>query len=163
MQRPRFTAAVTVSCGALLMIVGCFLPWLRSGERERSSFELFGLVDRLGFASSGAFAWAVRLWPMVPLLAIVASIGVWYLSGLRIVAPALVATIYAGGVSIGMQQIPNSAFVGVGTGPLVTATGCVVMLVATIAAARMDRQARIRRRAIAHDAATRLSAPSAGP
>ena len=162
MHRPRFIAAVAVSCGAVLMIVGCFLPWLRSGRRNRSSFELFGLLDRLGFAPSGFFAWAVRLWPLVPLLAIIAAIGVWYLSGLRIVAPALVATLYAGGVSVGMKQIPNSGFVGVGTGPLVTGAGCAVMLVATMFAARMDRRARLRRRATARDAAAHLSTPLAG-
>ena len=163
MHRPRFIAAVAASCGALLMIVGCFLPWLRSGQRDRSSFELFGLVERLGFAPSGFFAWAVRLWPLVPLLAIAAAIGVWYLSGLRIVLPALVATLYAGGVSLGMQRIPNSAFVGVGTGPLVTAAGCVVLLVATGVAAGQDRRTHLRRRATARDAAAHLSAPSVGP
>lgn len=163
MHRPRLIAAVAVSCGAVLMIVGCFLPWLRSGERQRSSFELFGLVDRLGFAPSGFIAWAVRLWPLVPLMAIIASIGVWYLSGLRIVVPALIATLYAGGVSVAMQQIPNSAFVGVGTGPLVTAVGSVLMVAATVAAARMDRRSRLRRRATARAATAHLSAPSAGP
>ena len=163
MHRPRFIAAVAVSCGAALMIAGCFLPWLRSGDRNRSSFELFGLVDRLGFAPSGLIAWAVRLWPMVPLMAIVASIGVWYLSGWRIVVPALFASLYAGGVSIAMQQVPNSAFVGVGTGPLVTALGSAVMVAATVAAARMDRRSRLSRRATARAATALLSAPSAGP
>lgn len=155
MHRSRLLAAVAVSVGAALMIAGCFLPWLRSGSRTRSSFELFGLLDRLGFAPSGPFAWAVRLWPLVPLLAIIAAIGVWYLAGLRMMVPALLATAYAGGVSLGMRQIPNSAFVGVGTGPLVTTIGCVLMLAATAVAAREDRRSQIRRRAIARDAVTR--------
>jgi hypothetical protein len=146
MPRPRIIAACAVSCGAALMVVGCFLPWLRSGQRQRSSFELFSLVDRLGFAPSGLFAWAVRLWPLVPLLAISAAIGVWYLSGVRIVVPAMIASLYAGGVSIGIRQIPNSTFVGVGTGPLVTAAGCLVL----------DRVAAVRRRATACDAAAHL-------
>ena len=45
--------AVTVTAGAAVLLVGTFLTWLRSGATERSSYDVFDLVDRLGFSEGG--------------------------------------------------------------------------------------------------------------
>ena len=69
--------AVTVTAGAAVLLVGTFLTWLRSGATERSSYDVFDLVDRLGFSEGGLVGWALRLWPLVPLLLVIAVIAWW--------------------------------------------------------------------------------------
>ena len=49
--------AVTVTAGAAVLLVGTFLTWLRSGATERSSYDVFDLVDRLGFSEGGLMGW----------------------------------------------------------------------------------------------------------
>jgi len=41
----RVTGASAVTLGVLLVIGGSAMPWLRTGQRRRSSYELFGIVD----------------------------------------------------------------------------------------------------------------------
>ena len=51
--------------------VGCgrHVPALAAvGHRRRNSYEIFSLVDRLGFSQSSVVGWGLRLWPVVPLL-----------------------------------------------------------------------------------------------
>ena len=70
--------AVTVTAGAAVLLVGTFLTWLRSGATERSSYDVFDLVDRLGFSEGGLMGWALRLWPLVPLLLVLTVIAWWF-------------------------------------------------------------------------------------
>ena len=60
--------AAVISSGGALTLIGTFLPWLRSGARDRASYTIFDLVERLGFAPGGVVALSLRLWPLVPLL-----------------------------------------------------------------------------------------------
>ena len=77
--RPQQRAgAVTVTAGAAVLLVGTFLTWLRSGATERSSYDVFDLVDRLGFSEGGLVGWALRLWPLVPLLLVLTVIAWWF-------------------------------------------------------------------------------------
>ena len=48
-----------------------------SGSTERSSYEVFGLVERLGFSPNSAIGWALRLWPLVPLALVLTVIAHW--------------------------------------------------------------------------------------
>ena len=43
-------------CGLVLVIVGSFLPWVISGTVKRSSYEIIGVIDRLGIAGDGFVA-----------------------------------------------------------------------------------------------------------
>ena len=53
-----------------ITIVGTFLPWLRSGDNDRNSFQLLSLLDFLGFAPAGPLGWAVRAWPTILLVCV---------------------------------------------------------------------------------------------
>jgi hypothetical protein len=43
-------------------------PWVYSGSVSRSSFQLLGLIDRLGFAPNGPLRLAIQWWPLAPLM-----------------------------------------------------------------------------------------------
>ena len=119
--------ALLVTLGTVTVIVGSAMPWLRTGQRRRTSFEVFGMVDRLGFSPSGAIGWAVRLWPIVPLLVIVAAVLAWCDARLSLPV-AVVAVVYAGGVGVVVSRVDDSSFVGIEAGPAVTAAGAALIL-----------------------------------
>jgi hypothetical protein len=58
--------------GLAVLVVGSFGPWLRSGDRLRSSFELFQVADRLGFLGDGTLRWLPETWVWIPVLAALA-------------------------------------------------------------------------------------------
>lgn len=125
--RWRVIGAVLVTLGAATVILGSAMPWLRTGRRRRTSFEVFGMVDRLGFSPSGTVGWAVRLWPIVPLLVILAAVLAWF--DVRWSLPvAVVAVVYAGGVGVAVSGVDDRSFVGIEAGPVVTATGAALIL-----------------------------------
>lgn len=109
-----------------LCLVGTFLPWLRMGSRSRSSYDLFGLVDRLGFAPDGAIGVLVRAWPLVPLLFTLAVIVNWWGRLTIGLVAATVAAMYVGGVSIAL-------LVGASGTPVEVETGAVVSSIASAA------------------------------
>ena len=128
----RRAGAITVTVGAAVLLIGTFLTWLQSGERDRSSYDLFGLVDRLGFSKGGFVGWALRLWPLVPLL-LVATVITWWspFTSTRWRAAraglVVIVALYAGGIAVAVRNAPDVALFSVGPGPLVT-------LIATVSA-----------------------------
>jgi fatty acid desaturase len=131
-----------VTAGAALTLVGTFLPWLRSGTSNRSSYEVFELVERLGFSPNSAVGWALRLWPLVPLLLVIAAVVQWWnvrRSQASIVIPAL-AAVYAGGTAAAVKWSPDDGLIRTGVGPVVTllggaltATGVVISILTAFA------------------------------
>ena len=126
--------AITVTAGAAVLLIGTFLKWLRSGATERSSYDVFGLVDRLGFSEGGIVGWALRIWPLVPLLLVVNVIVWWWPSSgpgwtAARAALTLVVSLYAGGVAVAVVNAPDVALFSVGRGPIVTTIGAGVMFV----------------------------------
>lgn len=117
-----------VTLGALAVVAGSAMPWLRTGQRRRSSFELFSIVDRLGFSPSGAVGLAIRLWPFVPLLAVVAAVTTWFAPRWSLL-PALVVALYAGGVGFAVANVDEVTTVGIEGGPSLTAFGALLVLV----------------------------------
>lgn len=100
-----FSAAILV-VGLVTTVVGGFLPWVRLGRRQRNSFELTGLLNRvdvLHIARSSPRGIAIRLWPFIGLLA-----GV---------AVALVM----------MQQLVLAAALGAATGAFAVGLGAAVI------------------------------------
>ncbi|MEO6652038.1 MAG: hypothetical protein ABIP17_05210, partial [Ilumatobacteraceae bacterium] len=118
--------------GAVVTLVGTFLPWLRSGARGRSSYTIFELVDRLGFAPDGVVSASLRVWPVVPLLLVVAVVGFWVppTSGLTRwvgVGTVAVAVLWVGGTGVAVLLAPADGLLRIGPGPIVTIVGAVVL------------------------------------
>jgi len=128
--------AAVISSGGALTLIGTFLPWLRSGARDRASYTIFDLVERLGFAPGGVVALSLRLWPLVPLLLVVVVTTTWavatdHLSWRVPVVLAAVAAVWVGGTSVAVIMAPEIALFSVGIGPAVTLTGTVVLAAGT--------------------------------
>ena len=126
-----FRGAVTTTAGAATTLVGTFLPWLRSGSRDRSSYSIFDLVERLGFAPDGVVAWSLRLWPLVPLLLVTMAVASWAVVTKHLPwrAAALAigaATVWVGGTAVALVLAPDAGLVRVGSGPAVAMAGVVV-------------------------------------
>lgn len=133
-RRPELIGVLVLTAGALSALVGTFLPWVRSGATTRSSYEIFDLVDRLGFTPSGLVGTALRLWPLTPLLLVLAVVATWWATDRRswqrgAAAVTLAAVAYAGGTATAIRFAPDSGLLRIGVGPTVTALGAVVMLI----------------------------------
>lgn len=118
---------VTAGVGAVTTIIGTFLPWVRSGTRRRSSYEIFSLVERLGFSPSSLIGWGLRLWPVVPFLLTLAVTLAWFPRRWVTDAAALVAVLYVGGVAAAVESAPSTSLVSIEFGPGVTLVGVVVL------------------------------------
>lgn len=128
------------SSGALVVLVGSFLPWLASGSAARSSYDLFGIVDRLGFSPDGVIGWAIRLWPLLPLLLVVTVVshhlrlGAGWLPVVRSTATAVTA-VYAGAVAVAVRSAPDIALFDPRLGSWVTLAGAVLLALSLVPSA----------------------------
>lgn len=125
-----------VTAGAALTLVGTFLPWLRSGTSNRTSYEVFELVERLGFSPNSAVGWALRLWPLVPLMLVTATVVQWW-NVRRFQASKIIpglAAVYAGGTAAAVKWSPSDGLIRAGVGPIVTLLGCSLMVTGTVLA-----------------------------
>lgn len=118
--------------GAVTVLVGSFLPWLRSGTRDRSSYDLLAIVDRLGFAPGGVVGWAVRLWPALPLLLVVVVIVHWWPAGHGRRTVTLVTAAYSAGTATAILLAPEVALFSVGPGPWLAIVGAVGLVAAAV-------------------------------
>jgi hypothetical protein len=129
-RRPPAVAGVAVHlCGAAVVLVGSFMPWIRSGRRRRSSYDILDLADRLGFSPHGALGWAVRCWPLMPLVVVVSVVAA--AAGRRgIAVPAtVVGAAYVMTVAVTVRRAPRSALIGIEAGTWVSMLGAVALLV----------------------------------
>lgn len=122
-----------VPSGAVTALVGSFLPWLSSGAVDRSSYDLFDLVERLGFSPDGLVGVATRIWPLVPLVLVVSVVAqtpaVWAKTGhLAGVGIPLVAGAYVGAVCAAVVAAPDVGLFRIRFGLWVSALGALVML-----------------------------------
>lgn len=129
--------AWSIAAGSSVAVLGTFLPWLRSGAVDRSSYEIFDLVERLGFSPDGPIGWAVRLWPLVPLLFALATVVQWSMSIHPAVTTArrvlpLVASLYGGGVALAIRLAPDAGLFRFRYGSWLTLLGSVVVLAAAV-------------------------------
>ena len=136
-----------MSAGVAVVLVGSFVPWVSSGAKRRSSYDLFDIVERLGFAPDGAFAVVVRLWWLLPLVLVGATVAVWY--GRWWVAAGLAgaAAVLGAVVGAGVLSADDNAFVRVLGGPAVTLVGAAILAAgavtsAMVASGRFDRSLR---------------------
>ena len=126
---------VMAGVGALAVIIGTFLPWVRSGTRRRSSYEIFSLVERLGFSPSSVVGWGLRLWPVVPFLVTLAVTLAWFPRRWVTDVAALVAVLYVGGVAAAVESAPLTSLVSIEYGPDITLAGAVVLAASALLSA----------------------------
>ncbi|MGH9185259.1 MAG: hypothetical protein ACRD0U_05525 [Acidimicrobiales bacterium] len=119
--RARWPAALTL-VGAIVVLAAAFLPWVRSGESERNSFELLGVARRLGVLDSGWQRVAVVGWYFMPLA--VTLVGLAMLLGRRRAVALIGAAIGLGGVAL--VAAVRSAPVHTGMGVPITMVAGVV-------------------------------------
>ncbi len=115
--------------GLALVVIGSFGPWLRSGRRVRSSYELFQVADRLGFLGDGPLRWLPRTWVCVPLaaaLAFAADVAGFRRAGGTV---GVVVGVYAVVVSAGVIASPFPS----GWGTMVGAVGGTLSVVGGLA------------------------------
>lgn len=126
-HRPSALGAYTAS-GAVV-VLATFLPWLRSGDTSRSSYELLGLLTRLDFAPDGPVSVLVRWWPIVPLVITTAVVLAWWQRWAMSLAMAVVGVVYAGGVGGMLAWRAGDTPIRLGPGPMVCTVASVVFLV----------------------------------
>ncbi|MDP9464178.1 MAG: hypothetical protein M3P52_06110 [Actinomycetota bacterium] len=130
---------VVATFGAVVAVAGTFLPWLRSGTRRRSSYEIFSLVDRLGISRSSLVGWGLRLWPIVPFLLACAITLQWFPRKWATGTTAAAAVVYAGVVSAAVRSAPSTSLIKVEFGPLVTLLGAITLACGSLVTFTADR------------------------
>ncbi|MCU1365175.1 MAG: hypothetical protein JWN39_814 [Ilumatobacteraceae bacterium] len=124
-----------MTAGAALAVVGSFLPWLKSGAVGRSSYDILGLVDRLGFAPDGPIRLVVRAWPLMPLVLTVGIVAVWWGRRWAGAGFGVLGGLYAGGLGAAVAgAIPDTHQISVGAAPVVTAVGGAIVIVGSLLA-----------------------------
>jgi hypothetical protein len=118
---------IVATAGAVVVAVGTFLPWLRSGTRKRSSYEIFSLVERLGYSRSDLIGWGLRLWPIMPLLLAGSVVLLWYPRKWVTGAVTIVAIIYAGGVAAAVRSASPISIISVEYGASVAFVGAMLL------------------------------------
>ena len=116
-RRSHGVGLVVLTALGVACVGGTFLPWLRTGSRTRSSYELFELVERLGFAPDGVVGVLLRMWPVVPLLVTSAVVLNWWRHLLSGAVAATLAACYVGGVSIALVVGARDRPIDLGAGP----------------------------------------------
>jgi hypothetical protein len=129
----RGPAVVTMAVGAVVMLGGSLLAWVRTGGARRNSYELLSLIDRLGLAPDGPAEIAMRWWPIVPLLAVVAVVATWWGWPRTGGAIGLLAAAYGGAMGLAVNSA-RSDLVGIERGTVITIVGAVILAGGSIAA-----------------------------
>ena len=126
--------------GAAVAGAGTFLPWLRSGTRRRNSYEIFALVERLGISQSSIVGWGLRLWPIVPLLLVLAITVQWFPKKLLTPICVIIAVVYAGGVAGAVHSTDSTSLIAVEHGPAVTLIGAIILAAGALVTAILSRR-----------------------
>jgi hypothetical protein len=131
---------VAATGGAAVAAVGTFLPWLRSGTRRRNSYEIFSLIDRLGISKSSIVGWGLRLWPVVPLLLVLAVTFQWFPRKWVTAGSVAIAVVYAGGVAAAVEFAPSTSLIAVEYGPRVTLIGTATLAAGALVTAVLSNR-----------------------
>jgi hypothetical protein len=123
---------VVATAGAAVAVLGTFLPWLRSGSRHRSSYEIFSLVERLGISQSSLVGWGLRVWPLAPLLLVGAVTLQWFPRRWLTGAAVIVAVVYVGGVAVAVKTASATSLIAVEYGPWVVMVGAVALAIGAL-------------------------------
>lgn len=132
MRRPvvRIAGPALGMTGLAMLVVGTFLPWLRSGQTRRNSYQTGGALRRL-LGLHGSLDTAVSAWPFVGLVcaAVVAifAVGLYRCAALL----GLLTALATGAVAATALWVDGNAFVRpVTLGPTVTLVSATIVLAA---------------------------------
>lgn len=133
-----------IAVGAVLVLVGSFLPWVSSGGVHRNSYSIAGVADRFDLFDNWLLTAALSGWP---------AVGPWCVVilcllclRLRRWAAALAITLglVAGAITITvLAMLGDRAALGVAltaTGPWVLLAGAAVLLIGGIALVMSNRR-----------------------
>jgi hypothetical protein len=118
--------------GLVAIVVGTFLPWLRSGTQDRNSYEAGGAVRRL-LGTTGAVDHLLGLWPLVG-VACAAAIAL-FLFGLHTFGTIVagLSALAAGAAGVGALATTGTTVAEVTLiGPLVTLLGATLVALAVL-------------------------------
>lgn len=130
--RSRTVAPAIGLAGLLVIVVGTFLPWLRSGRTTRNSYQTGGAVRRL-IGTTGIVDDLLGLWPLVGLACAVAV--ALFLFGARTVGTVIagLSAMGAGTASIGALATTATSYAKVSIiGPVVTLVGATLVALAVL-------------------------------
>ncbi|HEY7625570.1 MAG TPA: hypothetical protein VH761_00825 [Ilumatobacteraceae bacterium] len=131
---------VVATSAALVLLVGTFLPWITSGRRRRSSYQIFSLIERIGYPSSSAVGWALRLWPLLPLLTVAAITILWFHRPAMAAGVGGLAAAYATIVAVAVLTSSPSPLIDIEYGPIVTLVGAADFAVGLVFSIRAGSQ-----------------------
>jgi len=138
-QRAAWFGTLLVTAGGVVVLTGSLMPWLRSGSRDRNSFQLYSVLRHLDAADDLLSRVVLRAWPLLPLALAVTAVLAW--AGWRR-ASAVIALVAASEVVIACAAARRSALTsrpGIGVsfvGASLLIVGAVLLLSATARAAR---------------------------
>ncbi len=131
----RLAGRAAAAFGAVVALVGTFLPWLASGAVDRSSYELLDIVERLGFSPDGLVGLALTIWPLAPLGLVLCVVAQWPWRGWQdrwagwgAVGVATVVGLYVGAVAAAVLGAPQVGLFSVRWGAWVSLVGALTML-----------------------------------
>lgn len=126
----RTVAATLGAVGLLVLVIGTFLPWLRSGTAERNSYRAGSALRRLlgwhGWSAAALDAWPyIGLWCAAAVASYLLGRHAWALGAAVVAAAAGLA------VAIASLEAKDSSYVRAeAAGPRVTILGACLVLVA---------------------------------
>jgi hypothetical protein len=123
--------------GLLLVVIGSFLPWVISGNVRRSSYQVIGVVGRLGIGDGGVLAMLIGAWPFIGVLCVVpilaAAIRFWRTCAVLSLLIGLLSGALSFGLLILVAARGGSILRLDPIGPSVMAAGAVLLICAAAA------------------------------
>lgn len=132
--KPTHVSAAFAGIGLTVVVLGCFLPWFRSGSVLRDSFQTAGVVNRL-FEDNPLVLISMFAWIVIPLLCVV-CVALYAVRLSRTAATlAIILSLLTGTIGVlGYIQSGNAnGLVGVVVvGPLTTAMGSAIAILGAL-------------------------------
>jgi hypothetical protein len=120
----------------VVLVVGCFLPWVISGDSRRDSFATVRAAQRVGVVGKPFWETVLSVWYLAPLAAAVVLVGVAF--DRRRLVPAVAAGL--GALSLVVSGVVLVAPIDRGVGPGVVAVAGVGLVTGSVLWVRAHRR-----------------------
>lgn len=131
----RYPLAVLTSAGLAVIVLGSFLPWSRSGNVPRNSYESAGLADHFALVDSDFLAVTLRAWIAIPALgALCVALLVVRLDRTAGALSLIVSTLAGTPAGIlAVQASDPAGLVGIApAGPITSLAGSIIALIGAL-------------------------------